>query len=90
MTYPEPCDHLNTSKASNQRGDTMNQPTTDKAKYVAQRANLVAIINGVPFYEHPELGDEVPLLYITKEGKVKRSDFYEVPEVQDLPFDAIA
>jgi hypothetical protein len=68
----------------------MNQPTTDKAKYVAQKANLIAIINGVPFYEHPELGDEVQLLYITKAGKVKRSDFYEVPEVQDLPFDAIA
>lgn len=68
----------------------MNQPKTDKAKHIAKQATLVAIINGVPFYEHPTLGDEVPLLYITKAGKVKRSDFYEVPELQDLPFDAIA
>lgn len=68
----------------------MNRPTTDKAKHIAKEATLIAIINGVPFYEHPTLGDEVPLLYITKEGKVKRSEFYEVPELQDLPFDALA
>lgn len=67
----------------------MNKPTTDKAKRIAKEGTLIGSVCGVPFYEHPVYGDEVPLLYITKDGRAKLSDFYEVPTVDELPVDAM-
>lgn len=67
----------------------MNRPTTDKAKRVAKEATLIGSVCGVPFYEHPVHGDESPLLYITKDGRVKLSDFWEMPTVDELPTDAL-
>lgn len=67
----------------------MNRPVTDKAKRIAKEATLMGNVAGVPFYEHPVYGDESPLLYITKDGRVKLSDHYELPTYDELPHDAI-
>lgn len=67
----------------------MNQPKTDKAKRVAEVATLIGTVAGVPFYEHPEHGDEAPLLYITRDGRVKLSDWWELPAYDELPTDAL-
>lgn len=67
----------------------MNTPKTDKAKHIAKTATFIGNVSGVPFYEHPTLGDESPLLYITKDGRVKVSDFWELPTYDELPVNAI-
>lgn len=67
----------------------MNRPTTEKAIRLAKEATLIGTVCGVPFYEHPTLGDESPLLYINKEGKAKVSDHWELPSYDELPHDAV-
>ena len=80
---------FNLSKAKQHGVNKMNTPKTDKAKRLAKEATLVGMVCGVPFYEHPTLGDEAPLLYITKQGKAKVSDFWEMPSYDELPCDAV-
>jgi hypothetical protein len=63
-----------------ERPYTMNKPRTDKAIKLAQVATHIGTVCGVPFYEHPTLGDESPLLYITAAGSVGVSDFWELPD----------
>lgn len=69
-----------------------NQPKTEKAKALVAKATRVGVVCGVPFYEHPTLGDECPLLYITADGRVKVSDHWELPDpleyVETAPLDA--
>jgi hypothetical protein len=67
----------------------MNKPKTEKAKRLTSVATLIGSVCGVPFYEHPTLGDESPLLYITKDGRAKVSDFWEMPTVDELPADSL-
>ena len=67
----------------------MNQPKTPKAQRVAREGTLIGIVCGVPFYEHPTLGEDAPLFYLTKDGRVKVSDFYELPTLDELPTDAL-
>lgn len=67
----------------------MNTPTTEKAKKLVQVATCVGTVCGVPFYEHPTLGDEVPLLYVTRDGRAAISDFWELPSHDELPTDAL-
>jgi hypothetical protein len=62
------------------KGKKMNKPRTEKAKQLAKYGTYIGAICGVPFYEHPTLGDECPLLYITKNGKAKLSDWWELPD----------
>jgi hypothetical protein len=61
----------------------MNTPRTEKAIKLAQTATHIGTVCGVPFYEHPTLGDECPLLYITAAGAVGVSDFWELPDPID-------
>jgi hypothetical protein len=58
----------------------MNTPKTDKAVRLTEVATRIGIVCGVPFYEHPTLGDESPLLYITADGRAKVSDYWELPD----------
>lgn len=67
----------------------MNIPTTDKAKRLVSQGTLIGTVCGVPFYESPTGGDEVPLLYINKAGAVKMSSFWELPSYDELPCDAL-
>ena len=67
----------------------MNKPKTPNAKLVATTATLVGSVAGCPFYEHPTQGDESPLLYITKDGRVKLSDFWDLPSYDELPVNAL-
>lgn len=58
----------------------MNTPRTDKAIKLAQTGTHIGTVCGVPFYEHPALGDESPLLYITAAGTVAVSEYWELPD----------
>jgi hypothetical protein len=62
----------------------MNTPKTDKALELTQKATHIGTVAGVPFYEHPTLGDECPLLYITASGKAKVSDYWELPDFMEF------
>jgi hypothetical protein len=62
----------------------MNKPTTDKAKRVVSEGTFIGVVAGVPFYESPIYGDESPLLYITKDGRVKRSGFWDMPNLTEI------
>lgn len=62
----------------------MNKPVTEKAKRLVNTATRVGIVAGVPFYESPTHGDEMPLIYITKAGKAKVSDYWELPDLQEF------
>lgn len=62
----------------------MNKPTTDKAKaFLAKNPTHLGRVHGVDLYEHPELGDESPVMAITADGRVKRTDHWEVPSAAD-------
>lgn len=57
-----------------------NKPVTEKAKRLVKIATHVGTVDGVPFYESPTMGDESPLLYISHDGKAKKSLDWELPE----------
>lgn len=58
----------------------MNTATSANAvKFLAKNPTFIGSVKGFDFYEHPELGDEVPLLVITPQGLVKYSEFFELP-----------
>lgn len=61
----------------------MNKARTDKAKLIESKATLIGAVCGVPFYEHPVFGDDCPLLYITKCGMVRLSDYWELPDAME-------
>lgn len=62
----------------------VNKPTTDNAKkFLAKDPTLLGRVHGVDLYEHPTLGDESPLMAITADGRVKRTDHWEVPSAAD-------
>ena len=60
---------------------------SDKAKaFLSKNPTLIGTVAGHRFYEHPDLGDESPLIEITPAGKVRRSEFWEVPDLWDLGY----
>lgn len=62
----------------------MNKPTTEKAiAFLAKNPTLLGTVHGVDLYEHPELGDESPLVAITADGRLKKTDHWEVPSPAD-------
>ena len=52
-------------------------------KLLSLNPTRIATVMGIKFYEHPTYGDESPLLAIVN-GKVKRTDFWETPETEDV------
>jgi hypothetical protein len=58
---------------------------TENAKnFLAKNPVLIATVAGIRFYECPVRGDESPLRYITPEGKLKTSDFWEAPSLEEV------
>lgn len=45
---------------------------------------LIGTVAGVRFYEHPQFGDEYPLIAVLPGGDVGLSCFWEVPDIEDL------
>lgn len=63
----------------------MTATLSDKARtFLAKKPTLIGCVAGHRFYEHPTYGDESPLIMITPDGKVKRSDHWELPAIEDL------
>lgn len=53
---------------------------TDNAKaFLAKNPTLIGEVSGVEYYDHPELGDESPLIAILPDGRKVRSPFWELP-----------
>lgn len=58
---------------------------SDKARaFLAKKPTYIGIVAGTRYYEHPEKGDESPLMAITPEGELKLSDFWELPDIHDV------
>ena len=58
---------------------------SDKARaFLAKKPTLIGRVAGHAFYEHPTYGDESPLIMITPDGKVKKSDHWELPDASDI------
>lgn len=63
----------------------MNKPQTEKAiRFMAMKPTLIGRVRGYDFYEHPEYGDESPLRTITPDGRVKKTEFYELPTAAEF------
>lgn len=62
----------------------INKPSTENASaFLAKNPTFLARVHGVDLYEHPELGDESPLIAITADGRKKRTEHWEVPSQDD-------
>ena len=58
-----------------------------KAKnFLAKKPSLIVTVLGVRFYEHPIHGEDVPLVAITKDGKVRSTAFMEIPSEDDVEY----
>jgi hypothetical protein len=63
----------------------MQRTLTDNARaFLALNPARVAMVAGHTFYEHPTLGDESPLVCITRDGRKKTSPFWEAPELMEV------
>ena len=61
-----------------------NKPTTDNAKkFMSKNPTFLGRVHGVDLYESPTMGDEVTLRAITADGRLKKTDHWEVPSAQD-------
>jgi hypothetical protein len=58
---------------------------TEKARnFLAKNPTKIGVVLGFHFYEHPTEGDESPLVVVTPDGKVKLSDYWEIPSTKAL------
>ena len=60
---------------------------SEKAKaFINQtpKPTFIGRVGDYDFYEDPINGDEAPLIEIGPDGKVKRSDFWETPDIDEL------
>ena len=57
---------------------------TNAQKFIDKKPTLISTVAGVRFYECPHQGDEATLRAITKEGKLRITDFFESPNAEDL------
>jgi hypothetical protein len=62
-----------------------NANLTDKARaFLAKDPTHIGTVLGVDYFEHPTLGDESPLIEIGADGKLKLSDWWELPSVNEV------
>jgi hypothetical protein len=58
---------------------------SDKARaFLAKNPTHIGTVLGVDYFEHPTLGDEAPLVMIGPDGKVRHSDHWDLPTVEEL------
>ena len=74
-----------TESSSAAKGAKDDQPSQNRKsnRIHGQEPTLIATVNGCDLYEHPTLGDEAPLFAITKDGRVKRTDYWELPDAME-------
>ena len=59
----------------------MNKPFTAKARaFIAKNPTFIGRVNGVDLYEHPTNGDESPLVAVTATGRLRPTDYWELPD----------
>ena len=62
----------------------LNKLTEKAAKFLTRNPTLIGQVAGFYFYEDPSHGDEAPLIALTPNGEIKRSPFWELPDLGDL------
>ena len=63
----------------------MNKATTDNAReFLEKNPTHIATVLGVDLYEHPEYGDESPLVAITSDGRKCKTDLWDVPSIEEM------
>lgn len=63
----------------------MARNLSDNAKkFLAKNPTFIGVVGGYRFYESIAHGDEVSLLVITLDGRLKQSSFWELPTVYDV------
>ena len=55
----------------------------NKEKVMARNPELIGVVAGIRFYEHPAYGDESPLIADTG-TEFGLTDFWELPDIADL------
>ena len=57
---------------------------SDKAKaFLAKKPVVLGVSGDTTFYECPTLGEESPMLFIDQEGKLRRSEFWDMDSVME-------
>jgi hypothetical protein len=63
----------------------MQDNLSDKARaFLAKNPTLIGRVLDHSFYEDPQHGDEAPMIMITPEGKLKRTEFWDLPSAEEL------
>lgn len=63
----------------------MNKAKTEAAiKFLEKGPTFIGRVLDTDYYEHPEYGDESPLVEVTKDGRVRHSEFWELPAIAEL------
>lgn len=52
--------------------------------FMERNPTKIGTVLGRTYYEHPTRGDEAPLYYISDEGRLCQSSFYELPSVEEM------
>ena len=55
----------------------------NKEKMMSKNPTLIGCVAGIKFYEHPDYGDEYPLVAV-KDDECGLTDFCELPELEEL------
>ena len=58
--------------------------TANAEKFIAKNPTFIGRVAGYLFYESIAHGDEVSLLVVTLDGRLKQSSFWELPTVHDV------
>jgi len=57
---------------------------SDKAKaFLAKNPAKLGVSGNRTYYEHPDFGGEVPMFYISEEGKLKKSVHWDMESASD-------
>lgn len=56
--------------------------------FLAKNPAKLGTIANVTFYEHPDLGDEVPMFFIDEQGRLRRSVHWDMESAQDAAFNS--
>lgn len=61
-----------------------NQASSVKAiSFMSKNPTFIGRVRGVDLYESPTHGDEAPLMALTADGRIKRTDHWELPSFEE-------
>ena len=61
---------------------------TNQGIHTMDNPTLIGVVNGISFYENPELGDEAPLM-VKYQGEWRDSCFWDLPGWEEVTKDEL-